>query len=144
MSAENAKDSFYQLFVSANGQAQSFKKVILLQKCGVPSEAKVLDDITATDDRREIKVPVDFKEGSEIDFEYVLDPADTTHQLLQTSFEGAKELVFQLKFVEVPTESRQFKGIISELTTDNDDTKKKLRKKGKISITGEVTKELTA
>lgn len=143
MSAENTKDSFYQLFVSATGAAQSFKKIERLNSCGVPSEAKVLDEITSTDDRRTIKVPVDFKEESEIEFEYVLLPDDVTHQLLQTSFDGGKELTFQLKFIEAVSESRQFKGIISELTTDAEDTKKKLRKKGKISITGEITKTLT-
>ena len=34
--------------------------------------------------------------------------------------------------------------LIAELTTDAEDTKKKLRKKGKITITGEITKNLTA
>lgn len=144
MSAENTKDSFYQLFVSADGQASTFKKVAHLTSCGVPSEAKVLDEITATDDRRTVKAPVDFKEESELEFEYVLLPDDTTHQLIQSSFDSGSELVFQLKFVEAPSESRQFKGVISELTTNAEDTKKKLRKKGKISITGDVTKELTA
>lgn len=144
MSAENTKDSFYQLFVSANGEASSFKKVERLTKCGAPSEAKVLDEITATDDRRTVKAAVDFKEESELEFEYVLLPDDTTHQLLQTSFEQGKELVFQLKFLEASGESRQFKGMIAELTTDAEDTKKKIRKKGKIAITGDVVKELTS
>lgn len=144
MSADNTKDSFYQLLVSADGQASTFKKVAHLTSCGVPSEAKVLDEITATDDRRTVKAPVDFKEESELEFEYVLLPDDTTHQLIQSSFDSGRELVFQLKFVEAPSESRQFKGVISELTTNAEDTKKKLRKKGKISITGDVTKELTA
>lgn len=143
-SVENTKDSFYQLFVSANGQASSFKKVERLTKCGVPMEAKVLDEITATDDRRTVKAAVDFREDSELEFEYVLLPDDTTHQLLQSSFEGGKELTFQIKFLAASSESRQFKGIISELTTDAEDTKKKIRKKGKITITGEVIKELTA
>lgn len=143
MSAENTKDSFYQLFVSANGEASSFKKVERLIKCGAPSEAKVLDEITATDDRRTVKAAVDFKEESELEFEYVLLPDDTTHQLIQTSFEQGKELVFQIKFLEASGESRQFKGMIAELTTDAEDTKKKIRKKGKITITGDVLKELT-
>lgn len=144
MSAENIKDSFYQLWVSETGESGTFKKVSRLTKATPPSEAKVLDDITATDDRRTVKAPVDFKEESELEFEYVLLPDDTTHQLIQSSFDSGSELVFQLKFVEAPSESRQFKGVISELTTNAEDTKKKLRKKGKISITGEVTKELTA
>lgn len=144
MSAENTKDSFYQLFVSANGEASSFKKVERLTKCGAPSEAKVLDEITATDDRRTVKAAVDFKEESELEFEYVLLPDDTTHQLLQSSFESGRELVFQIKFLEATGESRQFKGMIAELTTDAEDTKKKIRKKGKITITGDVQKELTS
>lgn len=144
MSAENTKDSFYELLVSETGAAQSFKKVERLTSCGVPNDAKVLDEVTSTSDRRTVKVPVDFKEESEIEFEYVLLPDDTTHQLIQTAFDGNKELTFQLKFIEAAAESRQFKGIIAELTTDAEDTKKKLRKKGKITITGEITKNLTA
>lgn len=140
---ENTKDSFYQLFVSATGRASSFKKLERLLKCGVPSEAKTLDDITATDDRRQMNAVVDFKENSEIELEYVLLPENITHKLMQTAFEGGSELYFQIKFLEATTESRQFKGIISELTTDAEDTKKKIRKKGKIVITGEVTKTLT-
>lgn len=143
MSAENTKDAFYQLWVSADGQSGTFKKVERLTSCGVPSEAKVLDDITATDDRRTVNAVVDFREESEIEFEFALLPDDTTHQLIQTSSETGKELYFQLKFIEAPSESRQFKGLIAELTTDAEDTKKKLRKKGKITITGEVKKELT-
>lgn len=143
MSVENTKDSFYQLFVSANNESGSYKKIERLTSCGVPSDAKVLDDVTATDDRRQVNAVVDFKENGEIEFEYVLIPDDAVHQQLQTAFDSAKELYFQIKFIEATGESRQFKGIISELTTDAEDTKKKLRKKGKISITGDVTKELT-
>lgn len=143
MSAENTKDSFYQLWISGDGQSGTFKKVERLTKCGVPNEAKVLDDITATDDRRTVKVPVDFKEESELEFEYTLLPDDVTHKLIQSSFETGKALTFQLRFVEAPSESREFEGIISELTTDAEDTKKKIRKKGKISVTGEVKQELT-
>lgn len=140
---EKTKDSFYQLLVSSTGASSSFKKLERLLKCGVPSEAKVLDDITETDDRRQINAVVDFKENSEIELEYVLLPEDTVHQLMQTAFESGDEVYFQIKFIEAASESRQFKGIISELTTDAEDTKKKLRKKGKIVITGDVTKELT-
>lgn len=143
MSAENTKDSFYQLWVSETGASGTFKKVNRLTKAAPPNEAKVLDDITATDDRRTVKAAVDFKEESEVEFEYVLLPDDETHQLLQTGFDTGKELYFQYKFVEAPTESREFKGMIAELTTDGEDTKKKLRKKGKITITGDVKKELT-
>lgn len=140
---ENTKDSFYQLWVSETGASGTFKKINRLVKAAPPNEAKVLDDITATDDRRTVKAAVDFKEESEIDLEYVLLPDDDTHQLIQTSFDNGKELVWQLKFVEATGESREFKGTIVELTTDGEDTKKKLRKKGKITITGEVKKELT-
>ncbi|OOR83913.1 hypothetical protein [Moraxella canis] len=140
---EKTKDSFYQVLVSATGASSSFKKIERLTKCGVPSDTKVLDDITATDDRRQVQVPVDYKENSEVEFEYVLIPDDATHQLLQSSYDGNKELYVQLKFVEAPTESRQFKAIISDLTTDAEDTTKKIRKKGKFLITGEETKELT-
>lgn len=134
----NLLDSFYTLPVSTT--EDDFKKVEHLQKCAVPTEEKVMDEVTATDDKRAVKAVVDFKEESEIEFEYALDPKDTTHQLLQTSFEGGKELHWQLKYVVATGESRQFKGIISKLTTDNSDQKKKIRKTGTITITGDVTK----
>lgn len=133
---ENLVDSFYTLHVSADGA--QFQKIEHLQKCDHPSEEKTLDEVTATDDRRTVKAPVDFKQESELEFEYILDPKDSTHQLIQTSFEGGKELYFQLKYVVATGESRQFKGMVSKLTTDNSDTKKKLRKTGTISITGDV------
>lgn len=135
---ENLVDSYYTLHISATGT--DYQKVEHLQKCDHPSEEKVLDEITSTDDRRTIKAAVDFKEDSELEFEYILDPKDTVHQLIQTSYESGKELFFQLKYVVATGESRQFKGIIAKLTTDNSDTKKKLRKTGTITITGDVTK----
>lgn len=144
MSAENTKDSFYQLFVSADGQSGTFKKVERLLKCDPPNEAKEEDDITSTEDRQTVKAPVDFKSESQIEFEYVLLPDDETHKLLQTSFDTGKELTFQFKFIEVPSESREFKGMISDLTVNAEDTKRKLRKKGKITITSKTKKELTA
>lgn len=57
----NLVDSFYQLFVSTDGE--DFKKVEHLTKCSVPSDEKVLDDVTATDDKRTIKAVVDFKKS---------------------------------------------------------------------------------
>lgn len=147
MSIDKTKDAFYSLHVALASTkpltGASFKKVERLMSCGMPNEAKVTDDITATDDRRTINAVVDFKESSELEFEYVLVQDDTTHALLQTSFENGAELVFQIKFAEIPSESRQFKGIISELTTNADDVKKKLRKKGKIVMTSDSTKTLT-
>ena len=70
----NLVDSFYQLFVSTDGE--DFKKVEHLTKCSVPSDEKVLDDVTATDDKRTIKAVVDFKEESDIELEFVVDPED--------------------------------------------------------------------
>lgn len=83
---------FIRLHISATGT--DYQKVEHLQKCDHPSEEKTLDEVTATDDKRTVKAPVDFKEESELEFEYVLDPKDTVHQLIQTSFEGGKELFF--------------------------------------------------
>ena len=108
----------------SNKYKLKLQKIERLTSCGVPSEAKVLDDITATDDRRQVNAVVDYKENSEVEFEYVLLPEDETHKLLQKSFESGRELYFQLKFMEATSESRQFKGIIAELTTDAEDTKK--------------------
>lgn len=134
----NLKDSFYTLSVSTNGT--KFDKIEHLQKCGVPAEEKVMDEVTATDDNRTINAPVNFFESGEVEFEIVLDPSDTVHQSLQTAFDNNTELTFKLEFAQAPKESRQFKGIISKYTTDNEDTKKKLRKMGTISITSAVTK----
>ena len=135
---ENLVDSFYTLHVSATGT--DYKKVEHLQKCDQPSEENVLDEVTATDDHRTVKAVVKFKEDSELEFEFILDPKDTTHQLIQKNFEDGKELHWQYKYTEAPSESRQFKGMISKLTTDSSDIKKKLRKTGTITITGDVTK----
>ena len=134
---ENLVDSFYTLHISATGT--DFKKVEHLQKCDHPTDEKTLDDVTATDDTRTIKAAVNFKEDSEIEFEYILDPTDAVHQLIQTSFDGNKELHFQLKYTVATGESRQFKGTISKLATDNSDTKKKLRKTGWIAFTSDVS-----
>ena len=134
----NLVDSFYQLFVSTDGE--DFKKVEHLTKCSVPSDEKVLDDVTATDDKRTIKAVVDFKEESEIEFEFVVDPEDAAQKLVQKAFDYGSELHFQLKFVKASSESRKFTGLISKLSVDNEDTKKKLRKTATIAITGDVSK----
>lgn len=137
-SIENLVDSFYTLHVSTDGA--QFNKIPHLTSCSAPSEAKVLDDVTATDDNRTVNAPVNFRENGELDFEYVLNPDDETHQALQTAFDEGKELTFQIKYTKAQSESRQFKAIIAELTTNHEDTKKKLRKTGKLTITGDVTK----
>lgn len=46
----NLLDSFYTLPVSTT--EDDFKKVEHLQKCAVPTEEKVMDEVTATDDKR--------------------------------------------------------------------------------------------
>lgn len=133
----NLLDSFYTLSVSSDGQ--TFKKVEHLQKCGVPTEEKVMDEVTATDDRRTVKAVIDFKEESEIEFELVHEPQDEGQTIINAAFKSGAELTFKLEFAKAASESRQFKGIISKLSLDNEDTKKKLRKTGTISITGDVT-----
>lgn len=134
----NLLDSFYTLSVSTT--EDDFKKVEHLQKCGVPTEEKVMDEVTATDDKRTVKAVVDFKEESEIEFEFVHEPNDEGQKIINTAFESGVELNFKLEFVKATSEGRKFKGIISKLTLDNEDTKKKLRKTGTISITGDVGK----
>lgn len=136
MAVENLVDGFYALYVSEAGT--DFTKVSHLQKATPPSDEKVLDDVTATDDKRTVKAVVDFKENGEIEFEYVLDPQDAGQKLIQKAFDGNKELTFAIKYVNLPAESKKFKGLVGELTTDNDDPKKKLRKKGKITITSDT------
>lgn len=70
----NLLDSFYTLPVSTT--EDDFKKVEHLQKCAVPTEEKVMDEVTATDDKRAVKAVVDFKEESEIEFEFVHESSD--------------------------------------------------------------------
>lgn len=137
-SLENLVDGSHSLHVSSDGV--EFFKVGHLQKCDHPSEEKVLHEVTATDDRRTIKAPVDFVEESSIDIEYFLDTKDPAHQLLQTSFEGRKEVFFQLKYTFAPDESRQFKGMVASLSPDGVKPNEKILKSGKISITGDVTR----
>ncbi|OAV32276.1 hypothetical protein AO366_0346 [Moraxella catarrhalis] len=134
----NLLDSFYTLSVSTT--EDDFKKVEHLQKCVVPTEEKVMDEVTATDDKRTVKAVVDFKEESEIEFEFVHEPSDEGQKIINTAFETGAELNFKLEFVKAASEGRKFKGIISKLSIDNEDTKKKLRKTGTISITGDVAK----
>lgn len=142
MAVPNLVDSFYQLFVSTDGS--TFNKVPHLQKCEPPTQEKILDDVTATDDRRTVKAVVDFTEDSEIEFEYVLDPTDAQHTAIQTAFDDGTELTWQLKFVEAANLSREFKGMVSKLTPNADDNKKKIRMTGTITITSEPSKSLTS
>lgn len=134
----NLLDSFYTLSVS--NTEDDFKKVEHLQKCAVPTEEKVMDEVTATDDKRTVKAVVDFKEESEIEFEFVHEPNDEGQKIINAAFESGAELNFKLEFTKATSEGRKFKGIISKLSIDNEDTKKKLRKTGTISITGDVAK----
>lgn len=139
MAVANLADGFYSLHVKTTPSGQ-FAKIDHLQKCDPPTEEKVRDEVTATDDTQKIEVTVNFKEFSEIEFEYVLDSKNATHTALQKAYDDDAEVEFQFKFTHVPSENRQFKGKISKLTVDGDDPKKKLRKKGTITITGDVTK----
>lgn len=138
MAIANLVDSFYKLSISTDGT--KFNKIEHLQKCDVPSEEQVLDEVTSTEDHRTVKARVNFKEDGEVEFEYVLDPQDETHRMIQTTFDTGAEATFKLEFINVPSESRQFKGIIAKLTTNAEDTKKKIRKSGTITITSDVTK----
>jgi len=137
MAVENLVDAYYTLNVSTEGA--TFTKVKHLISCEPPTSEKTLDDVTATDDKRTVKAVVDFTEDSEIEFEFVLDPADVTHLAIQAAYEANTELEWQFKFVNAPTLSRQFKGMISKLTPSTDDTKKKVRMMGTITITSEPT-----
>lgn len=135
MAVENLVDSYYTLSVSTEGT--TFTKVKHLLSCEPPTSEKTLDDVTATDDKRTVKAVVDFTEDSEIDFEFALDPADTTHLAIQAAYEANSELTWQFNFINATTLSRQFKGMVSKLTPQTDDSKKKVRMMGTITITSE-------
>lgn len=141
MAVENLVDAYYTLNVSTDGLA--FEKVKHLLKCEPLTSEKTLDDVTPTDAKRTVKAVVDFTEDSEIDFEFALDPADVQHLAIQDAYDANTELTWQFKFANAPTLSRQFKGMISKLTPSTDDTKKKIRMMGTITITSEPNKTLT-
>ncbi len=141
MAVANLVDSFYTVHVSKSDS--DFKKIGHLQEFGLPNDQKTLDDVTATDDTRQIQAVVGFKENGELEFEYVIEPNDEGQKLIQSAFDDGNELTFQVKFVNLASENRQFKGLVAELSVDNSDTKKKLRKKGKITTTTDISKELS-
>ena len=133
MSVENLVDNYYQLHVS--GDAMEYNKIEHLTEAGFPDQEKMLDYVTATDDRITINAVVDFKESSAIEFTYVYDPDSAQHQLLQTSFDANTELDWRFVFVNAPTLSREFKGFLSNLTPSTDDPRQKTRMNGTITIT---------
>ncbi len=141
MAVDNLVDAYYTLHVSTDGL--TFDKVKHLQKCDPPTSEKTLDDVTPTDAKRTVKAVVDFTEDSEIDFEFVLDPADVQHLAIQAAYDDNTELTWQFKFTNAPTLSREFKGMVSKLMPSTDDTKKKIRMQGTITITSEPTATLT-
>ena len=141
MAVENLVDAYYTLNVSTEGA--TFTKVKHLISCEPPPSEKKLDDVTTTDDKRTVKAVVDFTEDSEIDFEYALNQEDPTHLAIQAAYDANTELEWQFKFVNAPTLSRQFKGIVSKLTPQTDDTKKKIRMMSTITITSEPTATIT-
>lgn len=141
MAVDNLVDAYYTLHVSTDGL--TFDKLKHLQKCDPPTSDKTLDDVTPTDAKRTVKAVVDFTEDSEIDFEFVLDPADVQHLAIQAAYDDNTELTWQFKFTNAPTLSREFKGMVSKLKPSTDDTKKKIRMMGTITITSEPTATLT-
>ena len=133
MAVENLVDNYYQLHVSSD--ATAYDKIEHLTEAGFPDQEKMLDDVTATDDRITINAVIDFKESSTIEFTYVYDPDSTQHQLLQTSFDANTELDWRFVFVNAPTLSREFKGFLSNLTPATDDPRQKTRMNGTLTIT---------
>ena len=133
MSVENLVDSIYRLFVKTADA--TYTKVPRLLKCDPPVEDPVLDDVTATDDRRTVKVAVDFTEDSELEFEYVYKTDSAEQQAIQDAYDNKTELDFKYVYVTAPTLSRSFKATIVKLTPDASDKKQKMRMKGTLSIT---------
>lgn len=133
MAVENLVDNYYQLHVSSD--ALAFNKITHLTEAGFPTQEKMLDDITSTDDRITVNAVVDFRENSTLEFTYVYDPSDLQHQSLQTAFDANTELDWRFVFVNAPSLSREFKGFLSNLTPDTDDPRQKTRMSGTITIT---------
>lgn len=137
MAVENLVDNYYQLHVSSDGTA--FDKIAHVTEAGFPSQEKMLDDVTSTDDRTTINAVVDFRENSTLEFTYVYDPDDVQHTLLQTSFDANTELDWRFVFVNASGLSREFKGFLSNLTPATDDPRQKTRMNGTLTITSVPT-----
>lgn len=136
----NLADSFYTVHYSTDGQ--TFKKIPALQEADVPSEEAVLDEVTTTDSKRKIEVPVDFVEDGEWSFTYAHDESNADHKALQKAYKDKSELTFQIKFPTAPTLNCEFKGIISALNIKAE-VKKKIRREAKVSITSNISNSLT-
>lgn len=138
MSVANLIDSRFQVLM-AFGEDLTFKKVNHLEKCGYPSAEKVMDEVTPTDANRTIKAPVDFVEESEIEFTYVYDPQDPVHTGIKKAFDDGSKVTCQIKVNGADALSVQFEALISNLTPEMEDLKKKIRINGKLTITSELT-----
>ena len=134
MAVENLVDNYYQLHVSTD-DGSTFTKVAHLLRADPPINEKLLDDVTATDDRHTVMAVVDFRENTEIEASIVYDPTDTTHQAIQTAFDDNLEYEWQLKFVEATGLSRQFKAMVSKLSPDTDTANQKTRLNMTLTIT---------
>lgn len=137
MAVENLVDNYYQLHVSEDGT--EFTKIDHVTEAGFPSQEKMLDDVTSTDDKTTINAVVDFRENSTIEFTYVYDPENVQHTLLQTSFDANTELTWRFVFVNASGLSREFEGLLSNLTPATDDPRQKTRITGAITITSVPT-----
>jgi hypothetical protein len=114
------------------GDGTTFTKITLLQDCAPPTAEKTSDTITATDDQEEVTVVVDFKKNSQIDFELVYDPTDTTHQKLDEMWEDNSYAAFEYEFVKL----NRTKNFTAQLMKweEMTDKEKKLRMKGSLTV----------
>ncbi len=140
MAVETVAESLHQLKVSTDA-GQNFKKILHLQSVDIPAQERETDDITATDDTREVLVPVNFTKAGEINFEYVLDPTDAVHTSLQTLYDTNGKAKWQLVFDDPKVKGYEFEGMIKKLS-EKAEKGKKLRIEGTISIVGGLAKKL--
>ena len=133
MAKENLVDSFYTLGLDTVGDKIGYKKIPHLLKAAPPTQEKVKDEITNTDDRQEEFAIVNFKKNGDIEFEVVYDPKDPTHLKLDQMFKDNSYGNFEYWLVE----AKQGKTFNAQLMSWDEVTEtktQKLRKKGTLTI----------
>ena len=104
-----------------------------MQKAAPPTQEKVKDEITDTNNRQEEFAIVNFKKNGDIEFEVVYDPKDPTHLKLDQMFKDNSYGHFEYWLVE----AKQGKTFDAQLMSWEEVTEtktQKLRKKGTLTI----------
>lgn len=135
-------DSQHFLKISTGIAPLTFVKVPLLTNIDLPEMKKTLDEITTTDARNKQQAVVDFIDINDLAFEMAYKPKDPQHMAIKAAFDTNTVVHCEIHFADVNVKGFKFDGQISEFTLVPD-VKKKLRAKGSIVISDNVT-EITS